>query len=85
MLKIYMIPAILGAIHLGYILTAFFFRKNEKENEKEKNEEKEYFVEHIVCFKNETKFIERKLENCYSLDYPHIHNTFINDNSTDNT
>jgi cellulose synthase/poly-beta-1,6-N-acetylglucosamine synthase-like glycosyltransferase len=42
-------------------------------------------IEHIICFKNESKFARRKLENCYDIDYPKIRHTFINDNSSDDT
>jgi len=85
MLKFYIIPAVLGTLHIGYILTSFVYGKNQKETQEEKNDEIELSVEHIVCFKNEARFIEKKLKNCYSIDYPHINNTFVNDNSTDNT
>ena len=81
MLKPYIIPAILGAIHIAYILIAFICPKNKKEQ----SNGKKFSVEHIVCFKNESKFIEKKLINCYSIDYPYIHHTFVNDNSADNT
>jgi len=85
MFKVYLIPFILGILHMGYILVALIFGKIEKESRAEEANEKESSVEHIICFKNESKFIKKKLGNCYTLDHPRIHNTFVNDNSTDNT
>ena len=82
MLKPYIIPAILGAIHCGYILIAFFFQNKKI---KEKLNKNDYSVEHIVCFKNESKFIKIKMDDCYNIDYFKIQHTFVNDNSTDNT
>lgn len=82
MTKIYFIPLILGAIHVAYVLLAFLCSKKEKIRTAD---EKSYSVEHIVCFKNEAKFIERKLKNAYEIDYPCLHHTFVNDNSSDET
>ena len=81
MLKVYIIPLVLGSIHALYILTAILCPKNKKNI----SEGKIYRIEHIVCFKNESKFIEGKLRNCYQISYPYIHHTFVNDNSSDNT
>jgi len=69
-------------IHFGYIFLAVIYPKKKQ---REKINEKNYSIEHIVCFKNESKFIEKKLQNCYEIDYPDIHHTFVNDNSSDNT
>lgn len=79
------IPVILGAIHVGYIITAMISSWLNSTVKKQKETASEYSIEHIVCFKNESKFIKRKLENTYSLDNPNIHNTFVNDNSSDDT
>ena len=84
-MKPYIIPAILGAIHVGYIITAMISSWLNSKVKKQKETASEYSIEHIVCFKNESKFIKRKLENTYSLDNPNIHNTFVNDNSSDDT
>ena len=85
MLKPYIIPAILGALHIGYIIVSFIYGKKQEQTAKENKYEIEPSIVHIVCFKNEARFIEEKLKNCYSIDYPHIHHIFVNDNSTDNT
>ena len=83
MYYIYLILFALGGIHLIYIAICFAFK------DKQKNVSVTLTtwpsIEHIVCFKNESKFIKAKIQNCYELDYPNIHHTFINDNSTDNT
>lgn len=81
MFKVYSIPIFLGLVHFAYIVAAIFFRKHHEDD----FEEKDFSIEHIICFKNESRFVEKKLENCYSLDFKKIHHTFINDNSTDNT
>jgi cellulose synthase/poly-beta-1,6-N-acetylglucosamine synthase-like glycosyltransferase len=44
-----------------------------------------FSVEHIVCFRNESAFVRRKLQNCSEIQYPHIHHTFIDDQSEDDT
>lgn len=80
--KIYMIPVFFGILHLAYFAFSFFYPKKRK---KTKSAGTNPSIEHIVCFKNESRFIEKKLENCYRIDYPSIHHTFINDNSTDDT
>ncbi|MCK5633240.1 glycosyltransferase, partial [bacterium] len=86
-MKILLIPAILGLIHFGYILIAIF--NFYKDKAKRKSEDllsyNEFSIEHIICLKNESRFILEKLHNCYALSYPKIHHTFINDNSTDDT
>jgi len=85
MLTLYIISATVGLIHVLYILTAILHPKD-KYTGKISDEQDIYSVEHIVCFKNESKFIEKKLKNCYETDYSyHLHYTFVNDNSTDDT
>jgi poly-beta-1,6-N-acetyl-D-glucosamine synthase len=66
---------------LLYILTAILCPKNKKKI----SDGKIYRIEHIVCFKNESDFIEEKLKNCYEISYSDIHHTFVNDHSSDNT
>ncbi|RLC21994.1 MAG: hypothetical protein DRI57_01025 [Deltaproteobacteria bacterium] len=81
MLLLYTILAVLGLVHIAYIiLAAIYPDKKSKSPNKEK-----YSIEHIVCFKNETNFVKEKLKNCYELEYPNLHHTFVNDNSTDAT
>lgn len=70
-----------GTLHLSYILYALF----SKSKKKTKKCKKEFTIQHVVCFHNESAFIERKLENCYNLNFPGIYHTFVDDNSTDNT
>ncbi|OQX26125.1 MAG: hypothetical protein BWK80_12030 [Desulfobacteraceae bacterium IS3] len=82
MLKLYIILSTLGIIHAGYIFLAFVYPKKE---DKKQETDKKYSVEHIVCFKNESKFIEDKLRNSYNINYYPLHHTYINDNSADNT
>ena len=78
------IPLFFIVIHFLYIITAISFPRKKKD--KDKTYIKNYSIEHIVCFKNESDFIQKKLENCYSINSCHkIHHTFINDNSDDNT
>ena len=81
MLLLYTILAVLGLVHIAYIILAAIYPDKKS---KSPNEEK-YSIEHIVCFKNETNFIEEKLRNCYEIEYPNLHHTFVNDNSTDDT
>ena len=82
---------LLAVIHFGYILVAFWMKRFSGDDRwpvcREKLEKKTAVstIEHIVCFKNESRFIEQKLKNCYAINYPHIHHTFVNDNSTDDT
>lgn len=81
MLLLYILLAFLGLTHITYIVLAAIYP-----NQKRKTpNRKKYSVEHIVCFKDEISFIEEKLKNCYSIEYPNLHHTFVNDNSTDNT
>lgn len=81
MIELLMITVVMGTIHAGYILFALFYTKETKYQ----SSNMKYKIEHIVCFHNESKFIKKKIENCYSLNYPEIHHTFIDDNSTDDT
>lgn len=73
-----------GGLHFLYMMTAFFFKPGEKRQLKS-NIENDLTVQHVVCFHNESHFIKRKLENCYSIDYPKVSHVFVNDNSSDNT
>lgn len=67
-----------------YIILAILFPGKNRDNDKAYT--KKYSIEHIVCFKNESDFIQKKLENCYSINTCHkIHHTFVNDNSDDDT
>ncbi len=81
MLALYIALIVLSLIHTTYFVLAVLHPNNRKE----KLSKDSYSIEHIVCFKNETKFIEKKLKNCYELSYPDLHHTFVNDNSTDDT
>ncbi len=81
-IEMYILLIFLCAIHFGYIFLAVIYPKK---NNREKRNGKKYSIEHIVCFKNESKFIEKKLQSCYEIDYPGIHHTFVNDNSTDDS
>jgi|GEM_PF-3444830 cellulose synthase/poly-beta-1,6-N-acetylglucosamine synthase-like glycosyltransferase len=82
MLNLYIILLTLGIIHVGYIFLAIIYPKKEDEYQPP---DRKYSIEHIICFKNESKFIKEKLKNCYEIDYPFLHHTFVNDNSTDDT
>ena len=85
-MKLLLVPAILGFIHFTYILIAILYYYKTKPARQSNNEfQPNFSIEHIICFKNESRFIREKLHNCYSIKYPHIHHTFVNDNSTDNT
>jgi len=80
---IFIFPLLLGAIHIAYIVVCLIFPgRNIKP---QSLDESLYSIEHIVCLKNESKFVQRKIENCYGIDHPKIRHTFINDNSTDDT
>ena len=80
---IFIFPLLLGAIHIAYIVVCLIFPgRNIKP---QSLDEPLYSIEHIVCLKNESKFVQRKIENCYGIDHPNIHHIFINDNSTDDT
>ena len=87
MLKIYHILTFMllavGFVHFMYLLVCMAKRKNKQPALQ--TIESWPKIEHIICFKNEEKFLEAKIKNCFEIDYPNIHNTFINDNSTDNT
>lgn len=85
-MKLLLVPAILGLIHFTYILiTIFCYYKTKPAGQSNNKFQPNFSIEHIICFKNESRFISEKLNNCYSIKYPHIHHTFVNDNSTDNT
>jgi poly-beta-1,6-N-acetyl-D-glucosamine synthase len=80
---IFIFPLLLGAIHIAYIAVCLIFPGR---NIKPRSlGESLPSIEHIVCFKNESKFVQRKIENSYGIDYSKIRHTFINDNSTDDT
>lgn len=75
------------ALHLAYVAIAIIYAAMHKKNTVSfKNRPRKYKIEHIVCFKNESHFVEDKLANSYSLNIIHeLHHTFVNDNSSDNT
>lgn len=88
-MKLYVIPFVFGLLHLLYIcigaLYLLLFCSTEKKKRANPLEGELCLVEHIVCFKNESRFVKDKLRNCYQIDYPEIHHTFVNDNSSDET
>jgi len=89
MIYLLLIPLFFICLHLSYVCVALVYPKLTSKKSAAPMEEpsgKTYTIEHIVCFKNETAFVQKKLENAYSLDTRHeIHHTFINDNSSDDT
>ncbi len=85
-MKLLLVPAVLGFIHFVYILiTVLYYHKTKTVKRSNNPLKQKRSIEHVICFKNESRFILEKLINCYSIQYPHIHHTFVNDNSTDNT
>lgn len=87
MLKLLLIPGFFMALHIAYVAIAIMYTAvNKKNNADSEKKNKKYKIEHIVCFKNESHFVEQKLANSYSLNISHeLHHTFVNDNSHDNT
>jgi len=80
------LPLFLVLFHLLYVLLCFIWIKVGKSDNEKKQSCDHYTIEHIVCFKNESKFVQKKLENSYALNTLHeIHHTFVNDNSEDDT
>ncbi len=89
MIYLLLIPLSFICLHLAYVCVALVYPKLTAKKGVDPMEDsfgKAYTIEHIVCFKNETAFVQKKMENAYSLDTRHkIHHTFINDNSSDDT
>lgn len=85
-MSLVLIPFILIFLHITYIIICILSSKNNiRSNLKEQNSES-ISIEHIVCFKNETAFIKKKLEDLRELETIHkVHHTFIDDNSDDDT
>jgi cellulose synthase/poly-beta-1,6-N-acetylglucosamine synthase-like glycosyltransferase len=83
MAEIYIPLLISGLLHIGYVLLSVVFPKRQRKIRN--GSKRKYSVEHIVCFKNESKFIKKKLDNCYRINYDNLCHTFINDNSQDDT
>lgn len=80
------IPIVFISLHLVYIACGLLYLRTRRRELKQKGRPRTYAIEHIVCFKNESTFVRRKLENAYSLSTRHdIHHTFVNDNSEDDT
>lgn len=80
---ILIVPFLFLFLHVMYVLTAYFIKRPPKRSQINQNRFK---IEHIVCFKNEKAFIQKKLESLKKLNLSHeIHHTFIDDNSDDNT
>lgn len=90
MMSVLIIPIAVILVHVLYVAAAVVFGRSGKPGRQAHaggEDTPKYTIEHIVCFKNETAFVQKKVENCYELEnFCHdIHHTFINDNSTDDT
>lgn len=81
-MKAFFLPFVLGGGHFFYLFLSMIYGRKPSASP---HPSPFFSVEHIVCFRNESAFVRRKLENCSEIHYPHIHHTFIDDQSDDDT
>lgn len=83
---ILIISILLILLHAIYIIFGYYYTKINNKHFGKNTNFKKYKIEHIVCFKNESNFIQKKLYNIYNWKTNHdLHHTFVNDNSSDDT
>lgn len=80
------LPIVLISLHILYVISGLIWVNMIDHGQESQPDKETYSIEHIVCFKNESRFVSKKLENSYELITLHnIHQTFVNDNSENDT